>query len=134
LCQWGGCVCKKQSARGAEFVVFELCGSCSELTAVIQELSATTKADSHSMGAPTLERRVMRINKIVAPSILLLFFAFPWACAQNIPMGIDVFAEFGPSCLEGNVHSGASGQVKCEAGRFFGGARLRLTRHDAFEA
>lgn len=49
-------------------------------------------------------------------------------------MGFDVFAEFGPSCLHGPVHSGASGEVKCEAGRFFGGARLRLTRHDAVEA
>jgi hypothetical protein len=75
----------------------------------------------------------MRINKIIAPSIVLLFFAVPWACARDIPMGFDVFAEFGPSCLQGNVHSGASGQVKCEAGRFFTGARLRLTRHDAIE-
>jgi len=64
----------------------------------------------------------------------VLLFACPWACAQGIPMGFDVFAEFGPSCLYGNVHSGASGEAKCEAGRLFAGARLRLSRHDAFEA
>jgi opacity protein-like surface antigen len=77
------------------------------------------------------------MKKLNTTAILLLIvplFVCPWACAQKIPMGFDVFGEFGPSCLEGNVHSGASGQVKCEAGRFFGGMRLRLTRHDAVEA
>ena len=65
--------------------------------------------------------------------VVVLLFACPWACAQGLPMGFDVFAEFGPSCLHGNVHSGASGEAKCEAGRLFAGARLRLTRHDAVE-
>jgi opacity protein-like surface antigen len=49
-------------------------------------------------------------------------------------MGFDVFAEFGPSCLHGPIHSGADGNARCETGRFFTGARLRLSRHDAFEA
>ena len=75
----------------------------------------------------------MRVNKIVVPSIALLFFAFPWACAQGIPMGFDYFAEFGPSCLDGKVHSGVDGHAACETGRFFTGGRLRLTRHDAIE-
>ncbi|MGA3165484.1 MAG: outer membrane beta-barrel protein [Terriglobia bacterium] len=77
------------------------------------------------------------MKKLIATVGLLFIvplFSVPWACARDIPMGFDVFGEFGPSCLEGNVHSGASGQVKCEAGRFFGGMRLRLTRHDAVEA
>jgi len=77
------------------------------------------------------------MKKLIVTAVLLLIdslFACPWAFAQKIPMGFDVFAEFGPSCLHGPVHSGASGEVKCEAGRFFGGARLRLTRHDAVEA
>lgn len=58
----------------------------------------------------------------------------PGGFGQRIPQGFDLFAEFGPSCLYGNVHSSATGEAKCEAGRFFGGARLRLTRHDAVEA
>jgi hypothetical protein len=70
----------------------------------------------------------------VALSLVVPLFAVPWACAQNIPTGFDVFAEAGPSCLEGDVHSSATGEAKCEAGRFFAGARLRLTRHDAVEA
>lgn len=77
------------------------------------------------------------MKKINATAVLLLvvpFFACPWACAQGIPMGFDVFAEFGPSCLQGQVHSGAIGEAKCEAGRLFTGGRLRLTRHDAIEA
>jgi len=48
-------------------------------------------------------------------------------------MGFDVFGEFGPSCLYGAVHSSATGEAKCETGRLFAGARLRLTRHDALE-
>jgi hypothetical protein len=40
----GGMCVQKTEARGAEFVVFEICGSCSELAAVIQELKAATKA------------------------------------------------------------------------------------------
>ena len=77
------------------------------------------------------------MKKLIATAVLLLvllLFASPWASAQNIPTGFDFFAEAGPSCLSGAVHSGASGQVKCEAGRLFGGMRLRLTRHDAVEA
>jgi hypothetical protein len=76
----------------------------------------------------------MKNVSLTAASLLVVsLFACPWASAQGIPQGFDVFAEFGPSCLDGPVHSGASGEVKCEAGRFFGGGRLRLTRHDAFE-
>jgi hypothetical protein len=77
------------------------------------------------------------MKKPIATAASLLVvppFAVPWVCAQHIPMGFDVFAEFGPSCLHGQVHSGATGNAKCEAGRFFTGARLRLTRHDAIEA
>jgi len=66
--------------------------------------------------------------------LVVSLFACPWVSGQGFPQGFDVFAEFGPSCLSGNVHSGASGNAKCEAGRFFMGARLRLTRHDAVEA
>ena len=62
-----------------------------------------------------------------------LFVVCSWAFAQNIPQGFDLFGEFGPSCLYGNVHSSATGEAKCEAGRFFGGVGLRLTRHDAIE-
>jgi hypothetical protein len=71
---------------------------------------------------------------LAAASLLVLSLcACPWASAQSIPQGFDLFAEFGPSCLEGPVHSSATGEAKCETGRFFGGGRLRLTRHDAFE-
>jgi len=66
--------------------------------------------------------------------LLSLFFVCPGVLGQRIPQGLDVFGEFGPSCLYGNVHSSATGEAKCEAGRFFGGLRLRLTRHDAVEA
>lgn len=72
----------------------------------------------------------------MAPALLLVISlcACPWVLGQGFPAGFDYFAEFGPSCLHGPVQSGASGMVKCEAGRLFTGARLRLTRHDAVEA
>jgi hypothetical protein len=76
------------------------------------------------------------MRRLVAIAALLLavpLFACPWACAQRVPAGFDVFAEFGPSCLYGPIHSSATGEAKCEAGRLFAGARLRLTRHDAVE-
>ncbi len=75
----------------------------------------------------------MRIIRIVALSIFLLFFTLARASAKDVPMGFDYFAEFGPSCLDGKVHSGADGHAACETGRFFTGGRLRLTRHDAIE-
>lgn len=77
------------------------------------------------------------MRRFFASAALLLLAPLcrcPRVHAQSIPMGFDVFAEFGPSCLHGQVHSGASGNVRCETGRFFTGARLRLSRHDAFEA
>lgn len=76
------------------------------------------------------------MKKLIAPAVSLILVyvpTIPWTYAQNVPQGFDVFAEFGPSCLSGPVHSGASGEAKCEAGRFFTGARLRLTKHDAVE-
>lgn len=76
------------------------------------------------------------MKKLTATAWLLVFSLFicPWAFGQSIPAGFDVFAEAGPSCLSGPVHSGASGEVKCNVGRFFTGVRVRLTRHDAIEA
>ncbi|MGH9433182.1 MAG: porin family protein [Terriglobia bacterium] len=66
--------------------------------------------------------------------LMVSLFICAGASGQGIPAGFDVFAEAGPSCLSGPVHSGASGEVKCNGGRFFAGARVRLTRHDAVEA
>jgi Outer membrane protein beta-barrel domain len=74
-----------------------------------------------------------KLSVTAAWLLIVLFWTCSWARAQTIPAGFDVFAEFGPSCLKGNVHSGASGEAKCEAGRVFAGARLRLARHDAIE-
>jgi len=70
----------------------------------------------------------------MAFTFTIFWFVCAGADAQGIPQGFDLFGEFGPSCLYGDVHSSATGNAKCEAGRFFGGVRLRLTRHDAVEA
>lgn len=72
-----------------------------------------------------------KLNVTAALLLVASVLSCPRASGQQ---GVDVFAEFGPSCLGGNVHSGASGKVKCEAGRVFAGVRIRLTRHDAVEA
>jgi hypothetical protein len=98
----------------------------------------------------------MRVLRIIAPWILLLFFTCCGACAQDAPPRLEVFAEGGGSFLKNG-----SGQifVACpvctgpvcplvvclqqsvpvtssfsKTGRLFAGARLRFTRHDALEA
>jgi hypothetical protein len=96
----------------------------------------------------------MRSIRITPPLILLLFLAFPWACAQDSPPRLEVFLQSGGSFL-----NGSSGQVavfcpalacpvgvpcSCPAGalsstfsktaRAFAGGRYRFTRHDALEA
>jgi hypothetical protein len=81
--------------------------------------------------------------------------AFPWACAQDAPPRIEVFAESGASFLNNGTAQfgliacpdvcGPSGCIPCpvpgtvtgtfsETGRLIAGARLRFTRHDAIEA
>jgi hypothetical protein len=96
----------------------------------------------------------MRIIRITAPWVLLLSLTCFWAGAQDAPPRLEVFAEGGGSFL--NNGTGGEVSVSClvcatqsssnlsylapltstisKTGRFFTGARLRFTRHDAIEA
>ena len=97
----------------------------------------------------------MRSVRIILPLILLLLLAFPWACAQDAPPRIEVFAESGASFLNNGTAQfgliacpdvcGPLGCIPCpvpgtvtgtfsKTGRLIAGARLRFTRHDAIEA
>jgi len=92
----------------------------------------------------------MRIIRIIAPWILLLFFTCSCACAQDAPPRLEVFAEGGGSFLSNGTVGFAcpaictpSGCAPCspfsvnsfsKAGRLSTGARFRFTRHDAIEA
>ena len=105
-------------------------------------------------GASTLERMVMRIIRIIALSILFVFFICSWVSAQDAPPRFEVFAEGGGSFLNNgagqisivcpNVCAPPTGCIPCpsgavtssfsKTGRALAGARLRFTRHDALEA
>ena len=101
-------------------------------------------------GASRLERMGMRVIRIIAPWVLLLFFTCSWAGAQDAPPRLEVFAEGGGSFLN-NGAGGTLVWVSCapmiclpvpssvassfsKTGRVVAGGRLRLTRHDALEA
>ncbi len=98
-----------------------------------------------------------RIMRAVAPCILLLPFACPWARAQGAPPRLELFAEGGGSFLTNGtgqilvacpVCTGpvcplyvcaptSPGRVTSsfsKTGRLFSGARFRFTRRDAIEA
>jgi hypothetical protein len=100
-------------------------------------------------GASRLESMGVRIIRIIAPWVLLLFFTCSWAYAQDAPPRVEVFAEGGGSFLSNGTLRVAcpaictpSGCPPCSAGslsfsnsaRLFAGARFRFTRHDAIEA
>ncbi len=88
----------------------------------------------------------MRIIRIFATWVFLLFFTCRWACAQDASPRLEVFAEGGGSFL--NSGTGLAPiycitEIECptyptgsfsKTGRLFSGARLRFTRHDALEA
>jgi len=96
----------------------------------------------------------MRSVRIIPPLILLLLLAFPWACAQDAPPRLEVFAEGGGSFLNSGTAqigtilcvpvctpsecppcpSGAVTSSFSKTGRLFTGARFRFTPHDAIEA
>ena len=88
----------------------------------------------------------MRIIRIIAPWILLLFFICSWACAQDAAPRLEVFAEGGGSFLNngtGQAPINCITEIVCpttptssfsKTGRLFTGTRLRFTRHDAIEA
>ena len=95
----------------------------------------------------------MRIIRMIAPWILLLFFTCSWAGAQGAAPRVEVFAEGGGSFLNNGtaqIYSicpalcTPSGCLPCsggavtssfsKTGRVLAGARYRFTRHDAIEA
>jgi len=95
----------------------------------------------------------MRIIRIIAPWILLLFFTCSWGGAQDALPRLEVFAEGGGSFLNNGTGQISlicpqvctpSGCTPCptgtatssfsKTGRLLTGARLRFTRHDAIEA
>ena len=84
----------------------------------------------------------MRIIRIIAPSILFLFFTCLWAGAQDASPRLEVFAEGGGSFLSKGALGGACGLGGCilypigfsNGGRLFTGARFGVTRHDGIEA
>jgi opacity protein-like surface antigen len=88
---------------------------------------------------------LVRVIRITAPWILLLFFICSWGGAQDAPPRLEVFAEGGGSFLS-NGELGAYCNVDSLFGcsyyshgfsygaRLFAGARFRFTSHDAIEA
>ena len=97
--------------------------------------------------------RITRIIRVIAPWILLLFFACSCAYTQDPLPRFEVFAEGGGSFLNngaGHISivcpavctpsgcppcpSGAVTSSFSKTGRLFAGARFYFTRHDAIEA
>jgi len=84
----------------------------------------------------------MRTRRIISLWVLLLCFTCAWACAQDSPPRVEVFAEGGSSSLSNGAVGGycnaLGGCIQygsfSNGGRLFTGARFRFTPHDAIEA
>ena len=88
----------------------------------------------------------MRIIPIFAAWVFLLSLTCRWACAQDAPTRLEVFAEGGGSFLNSGTRQISIiciPEIECpttatssfsKTGRLFTGVRLRFTRHDALEA